>query len=155
MLCENVKLMIQSYTDDELEKGKEAFIFTHLAECEECREYFKKSSGLTAAVQNDIKEFPQLLERRILTSLTEQKNVKQNVFFSNVVQKALPYIITVIFLSVSLYFFGQTSAYRDKLDEAVEEIKTQKIKIELLYNSLPQAVVEGNLENKVVIHANM
>ncbi len=155
MLCENVRMMIQNYVDDELEKGKEPFIFTHLAQCDDCRNHFKVMNSLTTAAKNDAKEFPSLLERRILTSIAVKNENKYVHFISGTVQKVIPYVLTLILFFISLFLFRQTNAYEEKLNEAVEEIKTQKIKVELLYNSLPQTVVEEQLENKVIIHANM
>ena len=50
MNCEKNREMIQLYADGELEKEKESYVFTHLAECEECRAFFKTLNTISVNI---------------------------------------------------------------------------------------------------------
>ena len=51
MDCDNYKILLQAYHDNELEKGTEAEIFSHLSECAECRDYFKNINFISANIK--------------------------------------------------------------------------------------------------------
>ena len=54
--------LIDLYFDGELEKGKEAILFTSLGADQDARDYFKKMNSLQTVMLNEMEEFPQSLD---------------------------------------------------------------------------------------------
>ena len=56
MNCDKYQIMIQEYLDDELPKEKEYEMFLHLAECAECREFFKQVKSVSVSLHKETQE---------------------------------------------------------------------------------------------------
>ncbi len=75
MDCDNYKKLLNAYHDNELEKGAEPDVFSHLSGCGECRGYFKNINFISANIKQE--EFPDELDERILYSIKE-KSIKNS-----------------------------------------------------------------------------
>ncbi|HEX2983955.1 MAG TPA: zf-HC2 domain-containing protein, partial [Ignavibacteriales bacterium] len=69
MNCDKYQIMIQEYGDNELPKEKEYDMFLHLAECPECREFFKQIRTISASLKKGEAEVPDSVEKAILETI--------------------------------------------------------------------------------------
>lgn len=152
MLSNDMKIIIDQYFDRELNKSKEAFLFSELSRDEECREYFKKVNRLKHIVQETNDEFPLELEKKILNSV---KISKPKIEFRRSIFPVLSYSLTIIVLIVSLFLFMEVREYRSEIQKTSERLLDQQKTINLLINSLPPVEVETELKNAVIIKANL
>ncbi len=155
MRTEELKRLINEYLDGELEKGKEALLFTELSLNEEAREYFKSSNMINAATKETIENFPDSLEERILFSLTEEDEKQTSFFIGRGMPAFISYSFAALLLIVSLFFYTETTEYKEVLNTKVQQINTQKEWIQLLENSLPAAEVKATIDKEVVIESRI
>lgn len=144
--------LIISYFDGELDKNKEAFLFSELSRDEECREYFKKVNKFKNIIQETNDEFPLDLERKILNSV---KSSKPKIELRKSFFPVVSYSLTIIVLIISLFMFLEVREYRSEIQKTSERLIEQQKTINLLINSLPPVEVETELKNAVIIKANL
>lgn len=151
-----LQVMANQYLDGELDKGKETFLFTTLAEDEELRNYFKDLNAIKSAVQDTVEEFPDYLEERIFYSMDNKP--EQNLFhgfFNKNLFTILSYSVAIILIVVTVFFYSQASEYKNKYEVKVEQVSQQNKMINLLYNSLPVTEVTTVPDNQIVVRAKM
>ena len=151
----DVENMVELYFDGELEKGKEAMLFTLLSQDEDARTYFKQLNAFKTNIPFTMDELPYTLEKKILYTVAE-KNTRQLFPFgkTNILSFA-SYALTIIFFVVSIFLFMQTNNYKGTLHEVSQQLENQKQEIQLLINSLPATEVTTKYENPVVVKANL
>lgn len=152
MLNEEIKMLVDNYFDGELNKNKEAFLFSELSGNEECREYFKEMNRLKNAVQNSLEEFPIGLESRIFSYI---KNNREGTQWYKRFFPVLSYSLAVILLVASIFMFNELREYRNDIHLTSQKIIEQQKTINLLINSLPNVEVESEIQNAVIIRANL
>jgi predicted anti-sigma-YlaC factor YlaD len=152
MSCDKNKEMIGEYYDGELEKGSEAYVFTHLAECAECREYFKSLSLITSAIQKE--EFPADLEERIFGAINRKESGTRTKLFKRFFVP-VSYAVTILLIILSVILFNRITDYKYQIDSVTRQVQAQNQTIELLFNSLPAAQVDAKIKNAVIIKAKM
>ena len=152
MSCDKNKEMIGEYYDGELEKGSEAYVFTHLAECAECREYFKSLSIISSAVQKE--EFPSGLEERIFGAINNKSQNKRSHFLKRIFVP-VSYAVTILLIVLSVLLLNRITDYKDQIELVSRQVQAQNQTIELLFNSLPAAQVDAKIENPVIVKAKM
>jgi hypothetical protein len=143
MTTENLINLIDLYFDNELEKGKEALLFTQLGINEEAREYFKKMNKLNDAVAGTMDEFPQKLEEKILYGISKQSRKSENGFFTQKFFTAIAYSFSIVLLALSIFFYSKSEEYKVQFVDLTREVKEQNQKINMLINALPQVDVQG------------
>ncbi len=153
MSCDKNKEMIQAYHDNELEKGKEAYLFTHLSGCEDCRNYFKSLNLISANIPKE--EFPVELENRIFKAIGSKEAGKENKFFRRVFVRAVSYAVVLFLAAASLFLYSQTKDYKRIVEDMSQQIHTQAQTIDLLYNTLPPTVVNAKYEHEIIVRAKM
>lgn len=153
MDCEKYKYLIQEFYDRELDKGKEAFIFTHLSTCSECRDFFSSLNTLTLAASEEKIKYPSSIEERIFFSI-DQLNSRNNIPWVN---KKVPayvlYVLTVVIIAMGFYLLKSTTDYRNELTETIQIVKQKDIDMQMIMNSLEEVKVVSRLDNKTVIKA--
>ena len=82
MNTDDIKMLVDLYTDGELPKEKEPVLFSLLSADPEAREYFKCANYLKNNFQVNMSEFPSSLEENILRSV-ENSGKKQSTVFTN------------------------------------------------------------------------
>lgn len=152
MLHDEIKMMVGHYFDGELNKNKEALLFSELSGNEECREYFKEMNRLKSVVQNSVEEFPIGLESRIYSYI---KNRREGTLWYKRFFPVLSYSLAVILLIVSLFMFNELRNYRNDIQLTSQKIIEQQKTINLLINSLPNVEVESEIQNAVIVKANL
>lgn len=152
MSCDKNKEMIGAYYDGELEKGSEAYVFTHLAECVECREYFKSLSIISSSVQKEA--FPLELEERIFGAIGKKTQNNKSRLFKRIFVP-VTYAVTILLIVLSVFLFNRITDYKDQIELVSRQVRAQNQTIELLFNSLPAAQVDAKINNPVIVKAKM
>jgi hypothetical protein len=140
---EDLIKLIDLYFDNELEKGKEALLFTSLGSNEEAREHFKKMNSLNATVAATMQEFPQALEEKILGGISKQSQTIERSFTSHKVFTAIAYSFSIVLLALSIFFYSKSEEYKVQFVDLTREVSEQNQKINMLINALPQVDVQG------------
>jgi len=140
---EDLIKLIDLYFDNELEKGKEALLFTSIGNNEEAREYFKKMNSLNAAAAGTMQEFPQALEEKILGGISKYNHNTERSFTSQKVFTAIAYSFSIVLLALSIFFYSKSEEYKVQFVDLTREVKEQNQKINMLINALPQVDVQG------------
>jgi predicted anti-sigma-YlaC factor YlaD len=153
MNCIKNKEMIQLYVDGEMEKSKEPFIFNHLANCEECRLFFKSLNVVSSSVVKE--DFPPELEKRIFTSLIEKERKSENNFFKKIFIPAFSYAAALLILLAGMLFYAKMNEYKSEIEVINQQVKYQSQTIELLYNSLSPTVVHASYDHEIIIKAKL
>jgi negative regulator of sigma E activity len=151
MNTEELKIKISEYFDGELSKAGEALLFSQLADDEEAREYFKDCSRIRNVIQESFEEMPNELEERILLSVGDVSEKQNNSFFRKWNYTLAAYAAAAVLLIVSIFFYTSKNEYKQELETTIEKVNTQYQMIQLLYNSLPAAEVEGKLDYNVTV----
>lgn len=137
-------MLISDYLDGEITKEKEAYLFTHLASCTNCREEFKVQSKIQHQVQLNQKEVNDKFEQRLYTSIHD----KQKTFHSNWLTKQSPvyvsYILGLLVLAVTVISFLQVNSLSNELnvfqrryEASIQQINYQSLQMYQLMNSMP------------------
>ncbi|MBU0559998.1 MAG: hypothetical protein KJ799_13485 [Bacteroidetes bacterium] len=156
MKTEDINNLIDLYFDGELKKEAEALLFTQLSINDESREYFKSMNLLKSEINDSVKEFPEELEARIFHSTFGQiKSEKRFFELPQFVPHLVLYTLTIILLTFSIIFYNRLNNYEETLQIKTQQVNQQSQLIELLLNSLPATEVKGNVENEIIIKANI
>jgi predicted anti-sigma-YlaC factor YlaD len=153
MNCIKNKEMIQLYADGELEKNKESYIFDHLANCEECRLFFRALNAVSSSLVKE--EFPPVLEKQIFSSLIEKERKNENNFFKKIFVPVFSYSAILLFLIAGVFFYIKMNEYKSEMASVNQQIKYQSETIELLYNSLSPTIVHASYDHEIIIKAKM
>lgn len=136
--------MINLYFDGELEKGKEALMFSLLSQDVEAREFFKKINVLKAGMQNNMEEFPQNLEEKILHSVEASFEKQSSSFLYKKNVTTISYVAATVLLILTIFFYSESQQYKVQFNDLTRVVKKQNENLELLINALPQVEVEGS-----------
>ncbi len=153
MSCDKNKEMIQLYADGGLDKNREAALFTHLSECEECRLFFKTLNTVNSNILKE--EFPHELETRIFDSISSKELRKESRLFRNVFVRAVSYAVMLFLIAASIILYMQAMEYKTEVSNMSRQIQTQAQTIDLLYNTLPPTVVHAQYEHEIIVRAKM
>ena len=153
MNCKKNREMIQLYADGELEKEKESYVFTHLAECEECRAFFKTLNTISVNIHKE--EFPNELESRIFNSINEKELKREKRSFRKIFIRSFTYAAALFLLAASIFLYSQTNDYKSIIKDMSGQIQSQAQTIDLLYNTLPTTVVQAKYDHEIIIRAKM
>ena len=148
------KMMINSYFDNELDKGSEALLFSMLSNNEELREYFKSMNLMRATLEKEIEDFPDELEARILNNVESLSEKKGSIFTSKNFFMIASYSLAVVLIVMSFLFYKETNNYQYQLNKTINKVDKQNELMYLMMNSLPSTEIISNKENEVLITPN-
>lgn len=107
---ENIQQQISQFMDNELPKEQHREMFMHLAECEECREFFVESKKIHDAVHTLVDEpFPAEMDRKfsvLRLGNGDHPYAAQKMLVS--IPSALLTVIAAFLIGFSLLFSFQT-----------------------------------------------
>lgn len=156
MSSEEVKRLTELYFDNELEKSREAVLFTMLSGDEEAREYFKQLNLIHSAVKENEENFPSALEERILDSIEIRAAKPERLFKRNFYVNAASLITAALLLIVSAFLFLEMKEYKSRVELVSEQFAAQKQTIDLIINnSLPPVEIRSRKLNEVIVNANL
>lgn len=147
--------LINLYFDGELDKGKEAFLFTELSQSAEGREYFKQLSRIETSIDESLEDFPEELDERILRSVSRTSGKKFGFFTGQRLFASVSYAVAVVLIILSGYLFMKVSTYQEKVDTLSQQMNFQTRTIQMLFNSLPGVEVRATLENEIIVKSNI
>jgi predicted anti-sigma-YlaC factor YlaD len=147
--------MISEYLDNELTKEKEAFLFTHLSSCDECREEFKQQNLIQHEVKINQKEVNEKFEQRVFDSIIKREKHKTSTIFTKRVFASVPYAVSIILLIVSIYLFTQSANYLQQLQQVSSKIEEQDKLIKVLFNSIPVDENAINVQKPIIVSTKM
>ena len=145
---------INRYFDGELEKSKEASLFSLLASDQNARDYFKQLSVIRNAVDNSVEDLSTELEERILRSVGSKIPVRSGYFSNIKIFSTISYAAALILLFLSGYLFFKVSNYQERVDNLSQQMFIQSRTIQMLYNSLPGVEVRATFDNEIIVKPN-
>lgn len=162
MNCDDIKLMISEYIDNELTKEKEAFLFTHLSSCTDCREEFKMQNSIQHEVKINLKNVGERFEQKVFDSIQKKEQPLIKRWITKPTPAYINYVLGFAIIMITLFSFLQFSSFKDDLNnyqesymKSVVEINSKTNQINFLMNSLPTATVTKKIENLVVVKAKI
>lgn len=155
MSIEEKLLKVNKYFDGELNREEEVLLFTELSADEELRDYFKQLHILKEGAAQIMEEVPESLDAKILHAAAEKadQNTPRGISFS--FPQIISYSVALVMIVLSVLFYSQSRNYEQKFEATVQQVNQQNKMIELLFNSLPQAEVQAEPENNVIVKANL
>lgn len=150
MNCEDINIIIQEFYDGELEKSKESSFFTHIANCENCRLSFISMSRIESTIRNDIVDFPYSMESKIYRLIKNTGKDEHVKIFTSRHMDIFAYVLCILMIFISIFLYKTSNDYEKRFEKLTDEIKNQKIQIEMLMNSLPAIeVTSSRINNKI------
>lgn len=146
--------LINLYFDGELDKSREALLFTELSQSVEGREYFKQLSRIKTSIDESLEDFPEELDERILRSVSRTSEKKFSFFTGQRLFASVSYAIAIVLIVLSGYLFMKVSTYQEKVDTLSQQMNFQTKTIQILFNSLPGVEVRATFDNEIIIKPN-
>lgn len=151
MSCNDIKIMINEYLDNELPKGKDGVLFTHLSTCSECRDEFRQQNLIQHELMLHKLKVPDSLEERIFNSIKQRNRVSPSVMLAKPIPVYISYILGIVILTLMIFSYFQISALRyevnifqDNYESAMERIQIQTQQMNLIMNNMPAVQITGN-----------
>jgi len=160
MNCDQYKDLIQEFHDGELPRGNEAFLFTHLSSCGNCREFLKMLNLSSSEIKHETAVFPSSLDKKVLRSAAAIEERKS--FLTRNIPAYVTYTLTLILIGFLFFSLSSSSDQKRELRQVInilneqnKLVDEQNKQLQMLMNGLPEASVTSELENKIIINANM
>jgi len=149
MNCGDIKLMISEYLDGELAKEKEAFLFTHLSACSECREEFKIQNSIQNQTKVNQREVSDRFEKRLFSTIENRNKTFAHRWITKPTPVYFNYLLGVIVVAITLFSFLQTASLRNELyafqlryENSLLQINYQAMQMYNMMNSLPAVEIQ-------------
>jgi predicted anti-sigma-YlaC factor YlaD len=155
MNCDDIKIMIYEYLDGELPKEKEAFLFTHMANCVKCREEFKQQNLIKHTVQINQKEVSVKFEERLFKAVAGTKMKSMAPVSGIGIKTRVSYAVAVLLLVTSIILFSEGAGYKQQLQNVSYRIEEQNKLIKALFNSIPFDENAVNVQKPIIVSAKM
>lgn len=159
MNCDQYRDLIQEFHDGELPRQKEAFLFTHMSSCEECREFLHMLNLSSVTIKEEILSFPHSLDERILRRAASVQNTSM---LSGRIPVYVTYALALLFLAISIFTINSSRQYKSEIGQVIHAldqqnavVREQSRQIEILLNGLPETQISSELQNKIIINAKM
>jgi len=149
MICKDYQLCIHEFLENELKKEDQKLLFSHLGECEVCRDYFSTASTIRQTIVEDKNLFPASLDEEIYLQLPKKKSFAFEDFFSVKIPAYFAYVLLAMVILLSLTLFNEVNQYKNELHQTALQLKEQKRTVELLFNSLPAVEVHPVSNNNL------
>jgi predicted anti-sigma-YlaC factor YlaD len=149
MNCDNIKMMISDYLDNELPKEKEGFLFTHLSTCSDCREEFKQLQLIQHEVKVNQKEVGEKFEKRMFGSLSGRKMSFSQRWITKPTPVYVNYALGLVIIVITLFSFLQLSSLKYDLnifqlryEASLQQMNYQASQMYLMMNSMPAVEIK-------------
>ena len=149
MECERYLMLIQEYIDEELPKGSEGDLFTHLSICADCREDFKQQNIIKHAVKISQKEISPALEKRVFENIkTTQKSfahkylTRQSPVYINYILGAMLLVLILLSLFQISSLRGDLNDFKQQYETASLQLQNQSRQFNAVLNSIPAIKIE-------------
>lgn len=142
-------MMISDYIDNELLKGEEGFLFTHLANCSECREEFKVQNQIQHEVKIHRKEVSENFEKRVFNSLQQRRKTFAQRWITKPTPVYVNYVLGFVIILITLFSFLQLSSlrydlnsFRERYEASLQQMNYQASQMFLMMNSMPAVEIK-------------
>lgn len=149
MNCKDYQLCIHEFLENGLKKEDQKLLFSHLGECEVCRDYFSAAATINQTIVEDKSLFPASLDEEILSQLPKDKSFAFENFLTVKVPAYLAYVLIAIVILLSFTLLNEVNQYKNELHQTALQLNEQKRTVELLFNSLPPVEVHPVLSNNL------
>ena len=164
MKTDEIKYMIDLYTDGELGKEKEPLLFSLLSQDSEAREYFKGVNYLKNNFQQNMTEYPQQLDEKILYSVVKTQHRQPALFTNKNMFLFLSYSLIAALIFISVMFYRQSEDYKHQSEEyrqqffgLANDVKKQNSDLQLILNAMPEIEVRSGYyrTKEIIVRANL
>lgn len=149
MNCDDIKLMISEYLDGELVKEKEAFLFTHLSACGDCREEFKIQNSIQHQTKINQREVSDRFEKKLFSTIENRNKTFAHRWITKPTPVYINYLLGIIVIAITLFSFLQTASLRNELyafqmryENSLQQINYQAMQMYNMMNSLPAVEIQ-------------
>lgn len=149
MKCSDYQMCIHEFLENELKKENRKLLFSHLGDCEVCRDYFSTAALLNSTIVEDKNLFPESLDEEILSKLPKEKSFAFEDFFTVKIPAYFAYVLVAIVILLSLTLLNEVNQYKNELHQTALQLNEQKRTVELLYNCLPPVEVHPVSSNNL------
>ena len=136
-------MMISEYIDNELPKGEEGYLFTHLANCSDCREEFKAQNQIQHEVKIYQKEVSAKFEQKVFNSVREKRTTFTQRWITKPVPVYVNYVLGAVLIVITLFSFLQLSSlkydlnsFQVKYSNSMQKVNEQTEIVKILLKSL-------------------
>src|ERR1035437_8466221 len=151
MNCDDIKMMISEYFDNQLPKGKESFLFTHLSTCGDCRIEFILQNRIQHEVKINQKDVSERLEEKVFATITKKSQEKISLTFRNRMLVSISYTAAIVFIIVATFFFVQSINYRQEIKTISERLDIQEKMFKKYYNSNQPDENAINVQKAIIV----
>ncbi len=137
------------------QKREEILLFTQLSQNDEAREYFKDMNLLRTTTESSFVEYPEKLDEKILSQLKREEPTPILRINRSRIFEMVSVGFAILLLAISFFFYNESMQYRNKLEVTSQQVNQQNQLIQVLFNSLPQADVNGKIENEIIVTSKM
>ncbi|PKL82881.1 MAG: hypothetical protein CVV24_07750 [Ignavibacteriae bacterium HGW-Ignavibacteriae-3] len=149
MNCDEIKMMISDYIDNELQKEKEGYLFTHLAACGECREEFKEQNRIQNEVRINQKEVSEEFEKRVFNSIGEKRKTFAQRWITKPTPVYVNYVLGLVIIVITFFSFIQLNSlrydlnvFRQRYEASIRQMNYQASQMYLMMNSMPAVEIK-------------
>ena len=119
--CEDYKILISQMLDGELDERERDNLFTHLTECDECKEEYDKFKQLNELISAYPKEklseeFSREFERKIPELISDKKVVERRIF------RKTYWMIPAAAAILLILLVNITSVFKSDIDEGIPQL---------------------------------
>lgn len=143
MSCNEINLMISEFLDGELVKEEEAYFFTHLSSCSDCREEFKTQNRIQHEMKINQKEVSAKFELNVFNSVRERKTTFVQRWITKPTPVYVNYVLGVVIIVITFFSFLQLSSLRYDLNSfqvkysnSIQKVNEQTEIVKILLKSL-------------------
>jgi len=152
MECSNYKMMIQEYHDGALSKGAEPLLFTHLSQCSECCDELRALNTLSSIHQAEMKMTDTKIDEIVFREIAIQNHGIHETLFNKKAPAFFVYTLAALLIFVVYLFSSYTNNYKNRLYNALEEIRDLNYNTKLLLEAPQEYVVKAKYaKNEIVI----
>jgi hypothetical protein len=162
MDCDEAGLLINLFMDKEIEEKKEKELFSHLAECNKCREEFRMLRSAQKTFHNSLKEYPDRLDKRVIESLKKKEMKRKNSIFTKRLPAYYLYAASISAIIILALFLLRTQDYNQQRELDMNNINVLLSKeyeqgeyINLIMNQLPGIKIRAEVDNPVIVKGGM
>lgn len=131
MNCQDINNLMHDYFDNELSTEQESFLFTHLAQCEDCKTNFKALNRVHYEFRKEENDIPEQLEQRIFNTIKNRESHAHTISSTKRLPAYFVYgygiLLTLFSVFMTYEFFDlkkEASSNKDKLVLTVEQINS-------------------------------
>ena len=158
MNCNEAELIIHLYMDKEIDELGEKELFTHLAECNKCREEFRLLGRAQKAYNTSLEEFPERLDQRVIESLKKKETSGRRSIFTKRLPAYYLYAASIaIIIIVAIYFFREWEFARvremdmNRISVMLEREDVQRVNFNMGTDRMPGIKVKGETNDPDLI----